>query len=98
MGTLTSLTQEACQAHHAALQVRLVEGVGDVPSDGPKLAALLHNSMEEAEGEQQLLPSSGLAGAGVAVGPRGHVGVGAPYVGLHPLWGLRGQLDAGLQD
>jgi hypothetical protein len=46
---------------HRRLQVRVIELVHDIPAKGPELAALLHDTVEKAEAERQLLPRSHLA-------------------------------------
>ena len=45
---------------HTDPQVRLIELIWDVPPEGTKLASLLHQSMEEAEPKEKLLPYLGL--------------------------------------
>lgn len=45
---------------HANAKIRLVKLVRDVPAERSELASLLHQGMEEAETEEQLVPVSEL--------------------------------------
>ena len=53
MFTDVVLVEEHVELLGADPQVRLVELVGDVPSQGSELPPLLHESVEEAEAEQE---------------------------------------------
>ncbi len=94
---LLCFVQEAGQPHHAALQVRLVEAVGYVPSNAAKLAPLLNHSVKEGEGEEQLLPGGGLGRAGGLEWLGGHVSIRPGDVGLHALGRFARQLNAAPQ-
>eukprot|EP00962_Isochrysis_galbana_P011305 scaffold3166_cov111-Isochrysis_galbana.AAC.4 len=48
--------EEHLQLPHGDAQVRLVEGVGDVPTEGPVFAPLLQPRVEKAEAEEHLAP------------------------------------------
>mmetsp|Transcript_36239 Transcript_36239/g.69498 ORF Transcript_36239/g.69498 Transcript_36239/m.69498 type:complete len:386 (-) Transcript_36239:739-1896(-) len=50
------LVQEHLQLPQRNLEVRVRELVGDVPPEGAKLDALLHQGVEEGQSKQQLLP------------------------------------------
>jgi len=94
---LLCFVQEAGQPHHAALQVRLVEAVGYVPSNAAELAPLLNHSVKEGKGEEQLLPGGGLGRAGGLEWLGGHVSIRPGDIGLHALRRFACQLDAAPQ-
>ena len=79
---------------HADPEVGLVELVGYVPAESSKLPPLLHQSVEEAEAEEQLAPGLGLVAAlkEARIGD-GVIEVGAEEVGSEALWRLIGHLD-----
>lgn len=56
------LIQEHFQLKHADPQISLVELVGIVPANGAEFPSLLHNRVEEAEREQELLEIARLSG------------------------------------
>ena len=50
--------------------------VGNIPTDGPKLAALLDEGVKEGEAEHERLERLGLAAACACVGWKGRGGAG----------------------
>ena len=93
--------QEEFRLTHADAQVGRVELVLDVPTNGPVLAPLLDDGVEEAQPVDELLEGPRVLAA--AVVEKLHVvdRVGqerAEQVGAQPLRGLVGHLDAVLQD
>lgn len=50
------LIEEHLQLSHTDPQIRLVVLIRDIPSQGTKFPPLLHQSMEETEPKEQLLP------------------------------------------
>ena len=50
------LINKHLQLSHTNTQVRLVEPVRDVPTEGTKLASLLHQCMEKTEAKEKFLP------------------------------------------
>lgn len=56
---LFGFENEIPQHFDARVDIRVVELVGDVPAQGAKLPALLNDRMEEAEANQEGLPSVG---------------------------------------
>ena len=55
--------QEHPELAHADALVPIIKAVGDVPAQGPKLAPLLDQSMEEGQTQQQILEGHRLAAA-----------------------------------
>lgn len=77
------------QLHHTDSQIRLVEFVRNVPSQGTKVATLLHLSVEETQAEQEFLESGWL----VARFEKFRIGnwvaqVRAGYVSAKTFWGF----------
>ena len=67
------------------LQIRLIEGVSDVPSERPELASLLHIGVEEQQTQQQLLPLLALHRHALVVLLFDQVGEGTQKVGFDAL-------------
>lgn len=42
---------------HAYVEVRLIEPIGDIPAQRPKLFPLLNKCMEEAKPKEEFLPN-----------------------------------------
>ena len=79
---------------HTNAEVRLIELVGDVPAQGPKLSSLLHEGVEEAQPKEKLAPGAGLVAALKEVEVRYRVGeVGSEEVGTETLGRLVGHLN-----
>ena len=79
---------------HTNAEVRLIELVGNVPAQGPKLPSLLYDGVEEAQPKEQLAPGVGLVAALEEVRVRYRVvEVGAEEVGTETLGRLVGHLD-----
>ena len=57
------LIQEHPELAHADALVPIIKAIGDVPAQGPKLAALLDEGVEEGQAQQQVLEGHRLAAA-----------------------------------
>ena len=79
---------------YACTQIGLVELVGYVPPQGTKLPPLLHGGVEEGHRVQHRLPLLEVGDVQLVLGD---TSVGASEACLDTLWGLIGELDAGLQ-
>eukprot|EP00964_Phaeocystis_antarctica_P055484 scaffold32640_cov63-Phaeocystis_antarctica.AAC.2 len=93
--------EEELRLAHADAQVGRVELVLDVPTNGPVLAPLLDDGVEEAQPVDELLEGPRVLAAAVVekVHVVDRVGEeGAEQVGAQPLGRLVGHLDAVLQD
>ena len=53
--------QEHSELAHADALVPIIKAVGDVPAQGPKLAPLLNQGMEEGQTQQEILEGHRLA-------------------------------------
>ena len=84
------LIQEHPELAHADALVPIIKAIGDVPTQGPKLAALLDQGMEEGQAQQQVLEGHRLAAAlkELQVGQR-LLHVAAPHVAFDPLHCMR---------
>ena len=81
------------------LQVGIVEGVGDVPSDGSVSAPLLHQSVEEAKTEAELAQRESLDLVQGLDPFIQRIGMeGAQQVVLQPDWRLVGDFHSVLED
>lgn len=78
--------QEHSELAHADALVPVVKAIGDVPAQGAKLAALLHQGMEEGHPQQQVLEGHWLSAAlkEVCAG-QGLLQVAAPHVASYAL-------------
>ena len=76
MTYLFVLIQEHSELAHADALVPIVKAVGDVPPQGPKLAPLLNQGMEECHAQQKVLEGHRLA----ATLKELHVGQGLLHV------------------
>ena len=86
MAHLFVFIQEHSELAHADALVPIIKTIGDVPAQGTKLAALLHQGMEEGHPQQQVLEGHRLAAAlkEVCVG-QGLLQVAAPHVASYAL-------------